>query len=159
MKLIGIIGWKNSGKTTLTTKLITHFTAQGLRVATLKRTHHAVDLDPGGTDSARHRAAGAAQVMLASDKRTTLITELETPPSLEALARQLAPSDLVIAEGWKNGTHPRIECHRQACQQPPLAQTDPSILAVATDHPLDVAQPQFDLDKVDDIAPFILTHL
>lgn len=155
MNLVGIIGWKNSGKTGLVERLVAHFTARGVRMATLKHTHHGVDLDPQGTDTARHRAAGAAQVMLASDTRLTLMTELSKPEPLETLAQRLGPVDLIIAEGWKGGQHFRIESYHTGVQQPPLALRDPTIQAVATDSSLDVACPVLPLNDTEAIADFI----
>src|SRR5258706_11564164 len=76
MKIIGIVGWKNNGKTTLVEKLVSHFAATGLRVATVKHAHHDFDLDQPGKDSYRHRAAGATQVIISSVRRWALIHEL-----------------------------------------------------------------------------------
>lgn len=159
MKLFGIIGWKNSGKTGLTERLVAHFSAQGLRVSTLKRSHHGVNLDPSGTDTARHRAAGAQQVLLASDLRLALLEELPAPLPLEALVARMAPVDLVLAEGWKSGTHPRIETYRGATGQPLIAAQDPSLRAVASDVPLRLDCPVFDLNDTAAIAGFIAREL
>jgi molybdopterin-guanine dinucleotide biosynthesis protein B len=56
--VIGIAGWKKSGKTTLAERLISEFTRRGLRVATVKHAHHDFQIDDAATDSARHRRAG-----------------------------------------------------------------------------------------------------
>ncbi|WP_371156703.1 molybdopterin-guanine dinucleotide biosynthesis protein B [Jannaschia sp. 2305UL9-9] len=154
MKVIGIIGHKNAGKTTLAERLVRHLTGQGLIVSTLKRTHHDVDLEVPGTDTHRHRQAGAHQVMLASDARLTLMQELQAPEPLEGVLARLAPCDIVIAEGWKSGSHLRIEAWRQACGAPPLCLSDPTIAALASDVPQAVGQPRFDLDAIADIAEF-----
>ncbi|MEL7184261.1 MAG: molybdopterin-guanine dinucleotide biosynthesis protein B, partial [Pseudomonadota bacterium] len=89
MILRGIIGHKNAGKTTLTTALVTELAARGLRVSTLKHTHHGIDLDQSGTDTHRHRLAGAGQVMLVTDRRLALMEEVAAPPSLNALCARL----------------------------------------------------------------------
>ena len=154
MILMGIIGHKNAGKTTLTAALVTALTARGLRVSTLKRTHHAVDLESPGTDTHRHRTAGAHQVLLATDHRLTLMEEVARP-TLDHLLTRLAPCDVVLAEGWKHGTHPRIEAWRPETGKPPLAQTDPGIRAVAATGTPQVAQPVLNLDDIDAIADFI----
>lgn len=158
-KTYGIVGWKNAGKTTLTERLVAEFTRRGVRISTVKHAHHAVDVDHPGKDSHRHRAAGAAQVMLASANRWALMQELrgaEEPPLAELLAK-MAPVDLILIEGFKRDDHPKIEVRRGAPDHPVLAQTDPNVRAIATlgawDVPCDV--PRLDLDDVAAIADFI----
>ncbi|WP_308917806.1 molybdopterin-guanine dinucleotide biosynthesis protein B [Jannaschia sp. LMIT008] len=155
MRVWGIVGRKDAGKTTLTERLTAELTARGLRVSTAKRTHHALDLDRPGTDTHRHRRAGAGQVVLASDARLALLEETARPLTLTEVLARLAPCDIVLAEGWKRGTHPRVEVWRGAGD--PLARTDPTIAALATDHPApDVACPLLDLDDMAAVADFVL---
>lgn len=101
MKIFGVTGWKNSGKTGLMERLITEFTARGLSVSSIKHAHHSFDIDHPGRDSYRHRDAGARQVLLASRNRWALMHELrnEDEPSLGDLLKQLSPVDLVLIEG------------------------------------------------------------
>ena len=54
MKIIGVVGWKDTGKTTLIEKLIKEFNLRNLSVSTIKHSHHNVSLDRQGTDSFRH---------------------------------------------------------------------------------------------------------
>ena len=135
MRIIGLAGWSGAGKTTLLTRLIPHLTGQGLRVATIKHAHHAFDIDVPGKDSYEHRAAGAAQVLVASGRRWALMTELrgEAEPPLSSLIARLDPADLVIIEGFKRDPHPKIEVFRSANQKPWLHPDDPWIRAVAAD--------------------------
>ncbi len=154
MILMGIIGHKNAGKTTLAVALVSELTRRGLSVSTLKRTHHAVDLETPGSDTHRHRMAGARQVLLATDRRLTLMEEM-ADPTLGHLLTRLAPCDVVLAEGWKHGTHPRIEVWRPETGRPPLAKGDPTIRAVACTGTPDVAQPLLSLSEIDAIADFI----
>jgi molybdopterin-guanine dinucleotide biosynthesis protein MobB len=157
MKVYGVTGWKNCGKTGLMERLVVHFTAQGLRVSTIKHTHHAVDLEVEGTDTHRHRVAGAAQVMLASGSRSALLSEHRgaPEPELDALLAQMAPVDLVLVEGFKKSPHPKIEAHRAAAGSSPLAPGMPSIRAIASDCPVETPLPVFDLDNTRAIAAFI----
>lgn len=158
MRVFGITGWKNTGKTGLTERLVAEFSRRGLSVSTLKHAHHSVDVDQPGTDSYRHRAAGAQQVLLASGNRWALMTELRgsTEPGLQDLLAQMAPVDLVLVEGFKRAPHPKIETHRAAAGQPLIAPDDPTVLAVASDVPLDLERPVFDLDDTRTIADFVL---
>jgi len=103
MKIYGITGWKNCGKTGLMERLVSHFTMHGLTVSTIKHAHHSTDVDQPGTDSHRHRQAGASEVILASRHRVAVMQELrraEEPPLADLLAR-LSPVDLVLVEGYK----------------------------------------------------------
>ncbi|WP_322866574.1 molybdopterin-guanine dinucleotide biosynthesis protein B [Aquicoccus sp. G2-2] len=157
MKLYGVTGWKNNGKTGLMERLVAHFTAAGLRVSTVKHAHHAFDVDQPGRDSYRHREAGAAQVLLASARRWALMSELrdDAEPPLEALLARLDPCDLVLVEGFKRAPHPKVEAHRGAAGKPLIAPDDPSVHAVASDVPLELDRPVFDLDDTSAIAGFI----
>ena len=157
MKVYGVTGWKNTGKTTLTERLVAELVAQGLRVSTVKHAHHATEIDHPGRDSYRHREAGAAQVIVASPVRWALLTELRgaSEPPLADLLTHLDPCDLVLIEGYKAAPHPKIETHRQAAGRDLLAPTNSTIRAIASDGPVDTGLPRFDLDDVAGIAAFI----
>jgi molybdopterin-guanine dinucleotide biosynthesis protein MobB len=159
--VIGIVGYKNNGKTTLVVRLVRHLTERGYRVSTIKHAHHTVDIDQPGKDSWQHREAGAQEVVLATSRRWALIHELrdEPEPPLEALLARMSPVDLVIVEGFKAFPHPKIEAHRAERGTPLLAREDPTVLAVASDEPLaDLNRPVFDLNDVEAIADFALAH-
>ena len=161
MKIFGVTGWKNSGKTGLMERLITEFTARGLSVSSIKHAHHSFDIDHPGRDSYRHRDAGARQVLLASRNRWALMHELrnEDEPSLGDLLKQLLPVDLVLIEGYKRDRHPKIEAHRKETGQPLLATEDETIVAVASDTSLTIDRPVLDLNDTASIANFIAQHL
>lgn len=130
-KVVGIIGWQNSGKTTLVVELVKHLAAKGLNISTVKHAHHAFDIDKPGKDSFKHREAGAREVMVASDTRWALMRELESEmqPSLPDLVSRMADADIILAEGFKSGHHPKIEVWRDP-ETELLAQADPNIIAV-----------------------------
>ncbi|GAB3112495.1 molybdopterin-guanine dinucleotide biosynthesis protein B [Aestuariicella hydrocarbonica] len=158
MNVIGIVGWKNCGKTTLASALIAELCRRGLTVNSIKHAHHGVDVDQPGTDSYRHRDAGAQEVLLAGGQRFAIMHELRggAEPTLDELLARLGPCDWVVVEGFKAHSHPKIEVHRQACTQAPLYLNDPSIMALATDYAPDFAGPSFDVNEVAAIADFIL---
>ena len=158
MKLFGVIGWKNSGKTGLMERLVADITARGVTVSTVKHAHHSFDVDQPGKDSDRHRVAGAQQVLLSSANRWALMTELRgaNEPSLSELLSRLSPVDLVLIEGYKRDKHPKIEAHRAATGQPLTAPDDPTVLAVASDAAPELDRPVFDLNDTARIAAFIL---
>ncbi|MCK0121222.1 molybdopterin-guanine dinucleotide biosynthesis protein B [Loktanella sp. F6476L] len=160
MKIFGVTGYKNAGKTGLMERLVTEITGRGFTVSTLKHAHHSFDIDHPGKDSYRHRAAGAHQVVLSSGNRWAMMTELrDTPePPLADLLAQMAPVDLILVEGWKRDNHPKIEAFRSATNNPLIATNDPTIKAVASDTQLDLDRPVFDLNDTTTIADFILSE-
>jgi molybdopterin-guanine dinucleotide biosynthesis protein B len=161
--IIGVAGWKNSGKTTLAVRLIAEFTRRGLRVASVKHAHHAFQIDDGDTDSAKHRRAGAARVAIVSATRFALVSELrdEPEPSFGQVIAALGPCDLVVVEGYKTEPIPKIEARRLAAKEKrPLSKDDPTVIAVAADHAVDGERvPVFALDDVAAIADFIAERL
>ncbi len=162
MKLYGVTGWKNSGKTTLMERLVAEIGTRGLSVSTVKHAHHAFDVDQPGKDSHRHREAGARQVLISSRKRWALMSEARgaAEPELAELLARLDTVDLVLVEGYKRDRHPKIEARRAATAQDLIAAGDETIEAVASDAPLEgLAVPVFDLDDVRGIASFILRRV
>lgn len=161
MKIYGVTGWKNNGKTGLMERLVAEFTERGLSVSTLKHAHHATDVDQPGTDSYRHRTAGAQEVVLASPNRVAIMQELRgaPEPSLEELLARMRPVDLILIEGFKRAPHPKIEAHRTEAGQPLIAPQDATVRAVASDVDLEIDRPVFHLDDTQGIADFIASEL
>jgi molybdopterin-guanine dinucleotide biosynthesis adapter protein len=159
-RILGITGWKNSGKTTLTERLVSALVSHGYRIATIKHAHHAFDIDHEGRDSFRHRKAGATQVAVVSSKRWALIHELEneTEPPLGEVLERLSPCDLVIIEGYKREGHDKIEVRRTGAREAtPIADSDPSIIALVTDmEDSQTVLPRFDLDDVEAVTRFVM---
>jgi molybdopterin-guanine dinucleotide biosynthesis adapter protein len=159
--VIGVAGWKNSGKTTLTCRLVAELTRRGLRVATIKHAHHAFTIDDGETDSARHRRAGAGQVAIVSAARVAIITELteQSEPSVEEIIARLIPCDLIIVEGYKRANLPKIEVRRVAqLEKRSLAKDDPWVRAIAADHAVtETSLPVFGLDDIPGLADFVVS--
>jgi molybdopterin-guanine dinucleotide biosynthesis protein B len=160
--LFGIVGWKNSGKTTLTSRLIAEITRRGFKVAAVKHAHHAFEVDQPGRDSYKFREAGAREVAVVSSRRVAIMHELrgEDEPPLEAVLERLSGSDLILVEGYKAHPHNKIEARRrEAVQQTPMVGDLPGIVAIATDHPAETGDvPVYELDDIAGIADFILRH-
>jgi molybdopterin-guanine dinucleotide biosynthesis protein MobB len=158
-RVFGIAGWKNSGKTGLAVRLVEEFTRRGYRISTVKHAHHDFDIDRVGADSYRHRQAGAHEVALVSGTRFAIMHEVRgaPEPSFDDILGRLASCDLVLVEGYKREPVPKIEARRsEAAQHDPLSPSDPHIVAIAADHPVeDTPLPVFDLDDTAAIADFI----
>jgi|SRR5688572_7464237 len=158
--VIAIVGRQGSGKTTLIERLIPAIRARGLSVSTIKHTHHhQFELEPPGKDSHRHRAAGASEVIIASDSGWARIAASAGPATLPELLAQLRPVDIVIIEGFKQlEALRRVEVFRGPGQ--PLAAADPGIAAVAS--PAGVELPGYPgtrlpLDDTEKVLDFILS--
>ncbi|PSH66052.1 molybdopterin-guanine dinucleotide biosynthesis protein B [Phyllobacterium sophorae] len=158
-RIFGITGWKNSGKTTLTVKLVSELTRRGWKVSTVKHAHHDFDIDKQGTDSYRHRKAGAGEVAIVSDQRWALMHELaeEKEPSLAEIIARFAPCDLVLVEGYKREHHKKIETRRlEGRSGERLALNDAAIVAIASDHLLAGEKiPVYDLDDITGLADLV----
>ena len=155
--VFGVTGWKNAGKTTLTERLVAEFVRRGWRVATVKHAHHAADIDKPGTDSFRHRAAGATEVALVTGARYAIVHEMgreQEATTLDEVLARLAPADLVLVEGFKRDGHPKIEVRGEGAE--PMTAREHNIVAIAADaRPTDAAVPWFRRDDIASIADFI----
>lgn len=165
--IVGICAWSGTGKTTLITELIPLLQAQGLRLAVIKHAHHKVELDQPGKDTFRFQAAGAEQVILASNKSRAVM--FEQPNKAEASLKaalalvDTATIDLILVEGFKHESLPKIEVHRPTLGHPLLFPEDPQILAIASDTHLDLPShariTQLDLKQPATIVQFILERI
>jgi molybdopterin-guanine dinucleotide biosynthesis protein B len=161
MRVIGLAGWQNSGKTTLLAKVIPCLVARGRTVSTVKHAHAGFDVDQPGKDSHTHRMAGATEVLIGSAKRFALVHELRgaPEPSLGELLLKLSPVDLVIVEGYKAHPHPKLELYRAGVGKPLIHPNDSWIVAVASDVALaGCALPVIGLDDVETIADVLLVE-
>ena len=156
--VFGVIGWKNSGKTTLVERLIEEFTIRGKVVSAIKHAHHSFEIDHKHRDSYKFRSAGARRVAVVSRNRWAMIHELRTedePPFDEILAH-VGACDLVLIEGYKGADFAKIEARNMSSGNRALAPDDSSILAVAFQGGREAcALPSFDIDDIAAIADFI----
>lgn len=161
MNIYGVVGWRNAGKTGLMERLVSEITGRGYTVSTIKHAHHSFDVDRPGKDSYRHRAAGAREVLLVSRNRWALMRELrgQEEPKLSDLLVKLEPVDLVLVEGYKRDAHPKVEAFRAETGNALIAPGDETIRAVATDTPMELDRPVFDLNDVCAVADFILAEV
>lgn len=160
-KVFGFTGLSNSGKTTLIEDVIAWFRFEGYTVSTIKHAHHGFDIDKPGKDSYRMREAGAHEVFLVGDRRWILMHEYrdEDEPSLESLVERLAPCDIVLVEGFRTSSVPKVEVYRPSSGATPSWPDNRSIVAVATDSQIDCPLPTLDLNRSEEIAGFVRNYL
>ena len=160
MKIIGIIGWKNSGKTYYVQEIIKKLRKKGYSVASIKHAYHEFDVDQPKTDSFLHRKAGSQQVIISSSKRWVKITELEnnTEKNLTELLQQLSTTDIVIVEGFKNDNHPKIEIIKEKSKNYLFNQIS-NVVALISDIEVDSNIRKFKKNEIELIVKFILNDL
>ena len=123
--MIGIVGRKNSGKTTLLVAVAAELKRRGLRVASVKHGHHEFEIDHPGRDSWRHVHEGEVEaVLFLSSGKLAMVMRMpgEEPGLEEVVGRHFAHRgfDLVLVEGFKHGDLPKIEIHRHTAHAAPL---------------------------------------
>lgn len=159
---ICLIGTSNSGKTTLLTRLIVILKQRGFRVGTIKHHPHPFTIDQRGKDSWRHQQAGADATVISAPDQTALIkkTDGQLPPE-DIISSYLNDMDLILIEGFKHSSFPKIEVHRQAQRSELLCRGniyDPHLIAVASDRSWDIDVPVFPLAATEKLSDFIINH-
>jgi len=160
--IFGIIGWKNSGKTTLVERLIEEFTLRGVSVSAIKHAHHSFDIDHKTRDSYKFRSAGARRTAIVSRNRWAMIHELrnEEEPALEDIIEHIGCCDLILIEGYKWAEFSKIEVRDPSGDNPDLAPDDKHIIAVAFKGKIaKIDLPTFHVDEIAKMADFIKKHL
>ena len=166
LPLLGFAAYSGTGKTTLLSKILPILKYRGIRVGVLKHAHHTFDIDHPGKDSHILRHAGASQMLIASSKRWALMTE--TPgntkaPDLNEMLAQLDQSqlDMILVEGFKEESHPKIELHRPSIEKPFLHTNDNNIIAIAVDETIQTERdiPQLDINNENQVVDFVLDYL
>ena len=153
---ISIVGRSGSGKTTLIEKLIAEFNSRGLSVGVLKHDAHSFEIDHEGKDSWRLKRAGAATVALSSADKLAVIKDVTTEWTPERIiSSYLADVDLVITEGYKGSSYPKIEVLRGTVSSELVCSDDPALIAVASDIKPDTNALLYGLDDFRGLADLI----
>ncbi len=162
LPLLGFAAYSGTGKTTLLCKIIPLLKAKGIRIGVVKHAHHDIDIDHPKKDSYELRQSGATKIVVASRKRTAIIIEHadnQQEPTLEEALKNIHTKglDLILVEGFKLSSFPKIELHREVLDKPYLYPNDDNIIAIAIDHEIDDTKSpeQLDLNRPQQIADYI----
>jgi molybdopterin-guanine dinucleotide biosynthesis protein B len=142
------------GKTTALERVIREMKRRGYRVGTVKHDSHGFEVDRPGKDSWRHARAGSDTVVISGPRKMALIRHLDEEMPLSEISALMAGVDLVLTEGYKSGDRPKIEVTRRERGTELLCQAD-ELIGVMTDHPIDIAVPQFSLDDASGVVDLL----
>lgn len=157
--IISIVGNSHSGKTTLLESLIAELKRRDYKVAIVKHSHHANDLDTASKDTWRFTKAGSEISAINSLDHLAIYRRTENYFDPQEISNFIIwDYDLILTEGFKGSNYPKIEVLRN--EQSKELITDPQqLLAVVTDEPLDVDVPQFSRDDIAGIADLIINKI
>jgi len=160
--VVSIVAKSGTGKTTLLEKLIAEMKQRGFRVAAIKHDAHRFNIDHEGKDSWRLTAAGADTMLVTSPEKLAMVKQYakEYEPSLtESVATYCSDVDIVLTEGFKKSTMPKIEVHRRERSEKLLCRDeehDSMLIAVASDSPLEIDVPLYDINDAQGICDLIV---
>lgn len=160
MKVFSLIG-ECREKSELVGRLVAELVGRGLRVSTIKRVADAVDLERQGSGTWKQRQAGAAEVMIANARRFALLRELPADtlePDPGGLLAHLAPVDIVLLDGFRRSTMPKLEVVPAGQDRPQFAGGDPQVLALSADRPVASRIPCLPVSDIGQLADFVLAH-
>jgi len=145
--IVSIVGKSNSGKTTLIEKLIAELVRRGYKVATIKHDVHGFEIDKEGKDSWRHKKAGAHTVIISSPQKLALIRDVDHDAELTELREKYVRDvDIILSEGFKRNSQPKIEVFRHELNQELLCQKEDNLIAIASNKPFQIGVPCFDIN-------------
>jgi len=152
--IVSIVGKSKSGKTTLMEELIRDLKSRGYRVGTVKHTPQGMTFDEPDKDSWRHIQAGSEVAVISSPDKVVLIKPVAQALTLDEIVHLIGEDcDIILAEGFKQGSAPKIEVHRREVG-PPLSAVK-KLIAIATDEPLETKTRQFSLQDIKGLADLL----
>jgi molybdopterin-guanine dinucleotide biosynthesis protein B len=135
MNRVHVIGTKNVGKTRLIVEVVNELKLRGVRVGTIKHTPHPHVLDTPGTDSYRHRAAGADPAAIVTPDTCAVFRHVSRYTAYEQLEPVFDRCEVVLVEGDRETDHPKLEVWDSTSGEAPMAASDATIAALVTDNP------------------------
>lgn len=162
-RAVSFVAKSGTGKTTLLEKVIAELKQRGYRVGVIKHDAHRFEIDHPGKDSWRLTQAGADTMLVSSPEKLALIKRhAEPPPVDELIATYFADVDVILTEGFKKSALPKIEVHRLERSATLICrgeEHDPTLVAVASDSPLELDVPLLDINNPKQVADFVENHI
>lgn len=155
-KVIGISGVKNSGKTTLISKLTAQLSGRGYRVSVLKHDGHNFDPEPIGTDTHIYSESGAQSWAIFDGEKFSFTERRKV--AAEDLLPLFKGSDLVFIEGMKSSDYPKLELMREVNGTTPVCREE-TVIAYVTDFDYVSDRPVFNLNETDEICKYLIERL
>lgn len=152
--LLSFVGKSGCGKTTLIEKLVVELRRRGYSIAVVKHHAHTSPIDDSGKDSWRFAEAGANLVVVSSPVEVARFERVTRELTLAEIVARIEDVDLILTEGFKREAAPKIEISRQVQGTDLVARTE-DLVAVVSDHSIDINVPRFDLNDVTGIVDFI----
>ncbi len=159
VRAVSLVAPSGTGKTTLVEKLIDRLRARGYRIGAIKHDAHEFEIDKPGKDSYRFTAAGAEVMVLTSRSKLALVRRQADSPPVEDLLRDYCQGlDLVLVEGFRDSSLPRIEVCRGdvdslTCRG---VRHDPNLVAVVSERQFTLDVPVLDLNDVEAVTDFVV---
>ena len=163
-KIFGIIGWSGSGKTDLTTRVISFFSESNISVSSLKHTHHNFQIDEDGKDSSKHLKSGANEVIIYNERKWALVSALQkNKTNIEQIIEKFEnDTEFILIEGLKYSNFPKIEVIRSSLKKPFIHDTDVNVKAIVVDKEIqnykNINLPIFSFNETEKIAKFIINY-
>ena len=145
--VISVVGYANSGKTTVLVKIISELKRRGYRGD--------FDIDHEGKDTYRHMEAGADTTVLASPNKFAIISKVKQEKTLDELIGYIKDVDIIITEGYKREDKPKIEVFRQANNKERIKGIEDQLISVISDSEITDAVPSFSFTDIKEIVDFI----
>ncbi len=162
--VVSVVAKSGTGKTTLLEKLIAELKRRGYRVGAIKHDAHSFSIDHEGKDSWRLTQAGADTMLLLSPAKIAMVKQNPRDQNLalvDAISEYCGDLDIVLTEGFKRNTMPKIEVHRMQRSERLLCRDeehDPELFAVASDSPLQSDVPVYDIDDASGLVDLIVAR-
>lgn len=153
--VVVFVGTSGTGKTTFLEKLIRELKKRNIRIGTAKHDVHGFEIDQPGKDTWRHAQAGADAVVISSPTKVALVRNVEQEMSLDQVTELLINVDIILVEGYKRSTKPKIEIHRMAHSRELLSAPE-ELIAVVSDTTWNIGVPSFDLEDASGVADMLV---